>query len=73
MLCFDIETGSFAESLRKVRMSDPGTEFAEAAPHHNLFPAKRGEEESFDRRRRLDVNSSPSRARTRKLSLIVAA
>ena len=47
MLCFDIETGSFAESLRNVRMSDAGTEFAEAAPHHNLFPAKSGERKSL--------------------------
>jgi hypothetical protein len=50
MLCFDIETGSFAESLRNVRMSDAGTEFAEAAPHHKslsiaavIFPRKNGQ------------------------------
>jgi hypothetical protein len=47
MLCFGIETGSFTESFRNVRMSDGGTEFAEAAPHHNLFPAKSGERKSL--------------------------
>jgi hypothetical protein len=47
MLCFDIETGSFAESLRNVRMSNAGTEFAEAAPHHNPFPAKSGERKNL--------------------------